>query len=111
MKLIYAIINDDANDVISELNQNGFSVTKLATTGGFLRKGNTTLLIGTDEEKVQDVIDIVKKNCAQREQLVYNTPIPPAGGLGVGCYMPTPVNIEVGGAIVFVTDVDRFEKV
>ena len=54
MKLVFAIVsNDDATTVMRELNKEGFQVTKLASTGGFLRVGNVTLLVGTDEEKVE----------------------------------------------------------
>lgn len=57
MKLIYAIVrNDNEDDVVDALMQAKYSVTRLATTGGFLRKGNTTLMIATDDEKVEDAI-------------------------------------------------------
>ena len=64
MKLVLAIVHDDdGNKLMSELNKQGFSVTKLATTGGFLRAGNMTLLVGTSKENVQTVIDIIKSKC------------------------------------------------
>ena len=54
MKMIIAILNaDDASTVVQNLMKNGFSVTKLSTTGGFLRAGNVTVLIGVDNSKVQ----------------------------------------------------------
>ena len=51
MKLIYAIVpGEDASDVVGKLNENGFQATKISTTGGFLRKKNTTLMIGVEDE-------------------------------------------------------------
>lgn len=112
MKLIYAIVHsEDGDTVTEELNGNGFSVTKLATTGGFLRRGNTTLLIGTEEEKVGQVIDIVKRECGKREQVVYNMPYAHSGGASIAGYNAMPTNVDVGGATIFVVDVERFEKV
>ena len=106
MKLILAIVHDeDGNKVMTELNKQGFSVTKLATTGGFLKAGNMTLLVGTSEQNVSTVIDIIKKT---RKQII-STPVP-MSGLGSGC-TPYPVEVEVGGATIFVVDVERFEKV
>ena len=68
MKLIIAIINhDDAKAVTNALTQNGFSSTKLATTGGFLMAGNVTVLVGVDEEKVQAVIDIIREHSHSRK--------------------------------------------
>ena len=108
MKLIYAIVrNEDGNGVIEELNKNGFSVTKLATTGGFLRSGNTTLLIGTEAEKVDEAIKIIEQRCGERKRIVYT----PSPMIGIGVYTQYPVNVEVGGATIFVVDVERFEKI
>ena len=108
MKLIYAIVRDeDDNRVISRLNKNGFSVTKLATTGGFLRAGNTTLIIGTEAEKVDEVIEILKKECHSRKNVVTSAvPIP-----GMTGYPSIPMTVDVGGATIFVLDVERFEKI
>lgn len=109
MKLILAIVHDeDGNKVMSELNEQGFSVTKLATTGGFLKAGNMTLLVGTSEQNVPTVIDIIKRKSQTRKQVV-STPVL-MSGLGSSC-TPYPVEVEVGGATIFVVDVERFEKV
>ena len=57
MKIIYAIVSsDDGTRVTDVLTENHFSVTRLATTGGFLKKGNATLMIGTEAEKVDQAI-------------------------------------------------------
>jgi len=107
MKLIFAIVNsDDSNAVQSGLTQSGYSATKLATTGGFLKAGNTTFIIGTDNEKVDEVISIIEKHSKKRNQIV-----PTSASYGAGLYSSYPVEVTVGGATIFVTDVERFEKV
>ncbi len=109
MKLVFSIIsNDDASIVMRELTKEGFSVTKMASTGGFLRVGNITLLVGTEEENVQTVIDIITKFSAKRKQTVFSGE--PYLGVSAG-YFSHPVEVEVGGATIFVIDVERFEKV
>ena len=109
MKLVLAIVqDDDALDLIEELNDKGFRVTKLATTGGFLKSGNTTLMIGVEIDKVDIVINIIEEVCKRRKQVVSTQP-----GLSgeSGMYMPFPLEVEVGGATVFVIDVDQFIKI
>ena len=107
MKMIMAVVSgDDSNAVSAALTKARFSVTKLATTGGFLMSGNTTFLIGVDDDKVSEVIDIIAKHSKKRTQMV-----PSAGMMDVGMYSAFPVEVTVGGAIVFVMNVERFEKV
>ena len=109
MKLVIAIVqDDDANDLIEVITDKGFRVTKLATTGGFLKAGNTTLLIGVEKEKVDDVLAIIEEVCKSRKQIV-TSPSPVAGSTGV--YVPFPIEVDVGGANVFVVDVDKYIKV
>ncbi|MFZ5354223.1 MAG: cyclic-di-AMP receptor [Bacillota bacterium] len=108
MKLVIAVVQDeDVNELMSKLLHKKFSATKLASTGGFLREGNTTLFVGVEKEKVDDVIDIIKDVCKSRSQTL-TTPIPPTGSAGV--FIPYPVEVTVGGATIFVIDIDRFEK-
>jgi uncharacterized protein YaaQ len=104
MKLIYVIVRKIDNSYVTEaLNKQGFYVTKLASTGGFLREGNTTLMIGTEDEKVEEVINIVKKECGPRQQIISNS-------VGTGEYASMNV-VNVGGATIFVVDVNRYEKI
>ncbi|MCI6909410.1 MAG: cyclic-di-AMP receptor [Clostridiaceae bacterium] len=106
MKMILAIINqDDANMVVNALMQEGYSVTKLSTTGGFLRAGNMTILIGVEDEKVPKVLNIIHKQSHSRRQV-----IPTASELGMGYYPSMPVEVTVGGATVFVLNVDQFQR-
>ena len=107
MKLVLAIVsNDDSAMVSSGLTREGFAVTKIATTGGFLMAGNTTFIVGTEDDKVQQVLDIVAKHSRKRSQMM-----PTSASYGVGLYTSFPVEVTVGGATVFVLDVERFEKV
>jgi len=109
MKLVIAIVqDDDALDLIDAITEAGFRVTKLATTGGFLKSGNTTLMIGVEVEKVQKVIDVVEDICKTRKQII-TTPTPITGNLDM--YMSYPIEVEVGGATIFVIDVDQFIKI
>jgi uncharacterized protein YaaQ len=68
MKLILAIVRDsDDRPVIDKLITNGFRVTRVASTGGFLRRGNATLLIGVEPDQVQPVLDLIRDACAAPE--------------------------------------------
>lgn len=107
MKLITAIVNkEDSKVVNAELVQAGFTVTKLATTGGFLMAGNVTMMIGTEDEKVDDCIDIISRYSRQRTEVV-----PSTANYGSQLTASMPLEVTVGGAAIFVTNVDRFEKV
>lgn len=110
MKMITAIVqNDDANKLISSLRENGFSCTKLSSTGGFLSSGNTTILSGVDDDKVDDEIEIIRNICRTKKKVT--AAIPPSSFSTVGGYLPHTIEVTVGGAVVFVTQVDRFEKI
>jgi uncharacterized protein YaaQ len=106
MKLVLAVVQDkDANRLVEALGNEGFQSTKLSSTGGFLREGNTTIITGIQDDQVDHALDVIKNNCQQREQMV--APISPMGG-NADSYIPKPVKIEVGGATVFVLPVDSF---
>lgn len=107
MKMVTAIVNKkDANEVCDSLTRHSVSFTKLATVGGFLKSSNTTLLIGVDDDKVEDVLGMIRRHCSTRHQVVPSAPAMESGHM----YASYPVEITVGGAIVFVTDVQHFEK-
>lgn len=109
MKLIIAIVQDeDASRLLGKLMESGFGVTKLATTGGFLRSGNTTLLTGVDDERMDDAMRIIEITCKSRKQMApVHTPITGTAGMYIPAY---PIEVTVGGAIVFVMDVEQFRK-
>lgn len=109
MKLVMAIINDDdAFQVMDTLNENGYSVTKLASTGGFLRAGNTTLICGVAEERIPDLIHIIEKKCKARKQITSVTSTQVGSSES---YVPYPVEVTVGGATIFVLNIEEFKKV
>ncbi|HHT48985.1 MAG TPA: hypothetical protein GXZ98_06805 [Firmicutes bacterium] len=108
MNLLIAVVQDqDVNRLLTALLEKGYRATKLASTGGFLRQGNTTLLIGVKEEEVKEVNAIIKEICRTRKGLV--SPMP-ALDQTLNTYIPTPIEVEVGGATVFTLKVESFEK-
>ena len=109
MKMIIAIVQDeDSGRLVNNLMTEGYRVTKLATTGGFLRAGNSTLLIGVEEDKFDGAMAIIEKVCKSRKQIA-TAPSPVSGSTGV--YVPYPIEVMVGGATIFVLDVDKFIKI
>lgn len=109
MKLVFAIVQtDDAGKLTEALRERNFQFTLISTTGGFLRAGNATILIGVDTAQLEEVLKIIKKNCVTRTQFV--NPMPPVMEPGE-LYLAQPVEVQVGGATVFVMDVERFEKI
>ncbi len=108
VKLIIAIVQDeDASRLIGNLMNDGFSVTKLATTGGFLKSGNTTILAGVEDSRVQDCLGIIEKVCKSRKQIA-TSPVTMGGSSGM--YASYPIEVTVGGATVFILAVDQFVK-
>jgi len=108
MKLIIAVVQgEDSGQTVQALSGAGISVTRLASSGGFLQQGNATLMIGVDDDRVDDAIALIHENCRERSQ--YLTPMPPMVEPGE-FFMPYPVEVQVGGATVFVVAVERFEK-
>ncbi|KPV44685.1 cyclic-di-AMP receptor [Alicyclobacillus ferrooxydans] len=108
MKMVIAIVQDkDSPKLQQNLVNAGVRATKLASTGGFLHAGNTTFLIGTNSDRVHEVLELIRTSCRSREQVV--TPMSPMGSQ-VESYVPYPVSVQVGGATVFVLDVEQFEQ-
>ena len=103
MKLVIAIVSeDDATKIMDKLRNARFSVTKIRSSGGFLRIGNSTLLSGMDDDKVQEFIDIIKK---ESNSHTASTPITS------GFFDDIPMEVTVGGATIFILNVDQFIKV
>ncbi|MDY4254550.1 MAG: cyclic-di-AMP receptor [Oscillospiraceae bacterium] len=108
MKLVIAIVNkEDSSALVQKLNKSGFMSTKLSTTGGFLRAGNVTLLIGAADERVDEIIGIITDCCSKHTQIINSASV-----LNAEQYFTSlPVEVTVGGATVFVVDVEKFLKV
>jgi len=108
MKLLLTIVQDaDANGLQRVLIENGFQSTKLASTGGFLREGNTTLLIGIEDHDVARAKEIIHATCRERVKAV--TPSPSITDMQEG-YLAMPMEVTVGGAVVFVLGVEEYAK-
>lgn len=108
MKLVVAVIHDRDQKRTSEALLNaGYKFTKIASTGGFLREGNVTMLIGSQEGDVERLMALLSESSRTREQ--YLNVLPPEA-TPVGTFMTNPVKVQVGGVIAFVLDVERFER-
>ena len=106
MKMLIAIVNnDDCTTVLSEITREGFSATKLSTSGGFLRAGNATIIVGVDDEKVDHVIEVIGSESKRRTEMV-----PTTASYDVGRFASFPVEVQVGGATIFVVNVEQFIK-
>lgn len=107
MKLMFAVVNnDDSHGVASALTKAGFRATKLSSSGGFLKAGNTTFMIACEDEKVDEIIEVIRTHSRKRKQTI--TP-DMASGLADG--VSFPVEVSVGGATIFITSIERFERV
>jgi len=108
MKLILSIVHsDDAKGLVNALLEKGHKATVISTTGGFLREGNATVLTGVEDEKVEEVLSIIRENCQARRE--YVSPWPPSLEAGE-FFTARPVEVQIGGATVFVLNVERVER-
>jgi len=107
VKLVTAIVShEDADKLMNALVKRGHPVTRLGSTGGFLRRGNATLIAGVQEEELEDVLATIRRLCQARTETVLPPPVmAPTPG-----YVPMPVEVRVGGAVIFVQNVEHFEK-
>lgn len=100
MKLVLAIVQpQDAAMLVDALMEQGYRVTRLSSQGGFLREGNVTLMLSVEDAQVNQVIKVVREHCSTRTR--YVSPMPPIAESGE-FYPPTPLEVQVGGATVFV---------
>lgn len=103
MKLVWMIVQDeDAQALMDALVEHRFGVTKMASSGGFLRKGNTVLMVGVRSEELDKMLSLVEENCERRERISPVSAMPP----GEMDFMPMPATVEVGGAVCFIVDCD-----
>ena len=108
MKLIVAIVhNEDAGALVDALLDREYRATRLHSSGGFLKQSNATIIVGAEDDQVDAIVEIVRENCTSRTQIV--NPMPPIMEPGE-FFMPYPLEVEVGGATIFVLPVERFER-
>ena len=106
MKLLLAIVSsDDANNVQKAFVKQNYQATKLASTGGFLMKGNTTFMVGVEDSKVDHVIGIIADHSKKRKKIIPNSVINEYGMLAT-----SPIEVTVGGATIFTLNVEEFHK-
>jgi len=98
---------EDASALVDALLESEYRATRLHSSGGFLKQSNATIIVGVEDEQVEAVLAIIREQCHSRTQLV--NPMPPIMEPGE-FFLPYPLEVEVGGATVFVLPVDRFER-
>jgi uncharacterized protein YaaQ len=109
MKLIIAIVQDEDSKKLNEtFTKNGVRSTRLSSTGGFMRSGNSTFLVGVEDNKVDAVLDIIEEISSTQTQSIM---APPTYDFNFEMNLNYPVDVEVGGATVFVLDVEQFKKI
>jgi len=108
MKLIIAIVqNQDSKKLSDQFVEQGLRATKLSSTGGFLRSGNTTFLVGVEDKRVEEVLEVIRESGSTRTQTMVN---PPSYDFSIETEFTYPVDVEVGGATVFVLPIDSFHQ-
>ena len=108
MKLVVAIVHhEDAGPLVDALLEQDLRATRLHSAGGFLKQSNATIMVGVDEDRIEQVMGIIRETCRSRTEVV--NPMPPIMEPGE-FFMPYPLEVEVGGATVFVVPVERFER-
>jgi uncharacterized protein YaaQ len=109
VKLVVAVVQaEDAGGLLTRLTERGFRATRIKTAGGFLRETNATIFLGVEDERIEAALQVIRENCVTRQQ--YVNPVPPVMEPGE-LFLPYPVEVEVGGATIFVLHVARFERV
>lgn len=108
MKLVFAIVhNEDAGALVDALLKQDYRTTRLQSSGGFLKQSNACVVVGAEDDHVDSVLGIIRETCISRTQVV--NPMPPIMEPGE-FLMPYPLEVEIGGATVFVLPVERFER-
>lgn len=99
-RLVIAVVQkQDASDLVAALTERRYRVTRISSEGGFLREGNVTLLIVTENEAIEPLMRIIREHCNTRTR--YVSPLPPVAESGE-FYPPSPIEVQIGGATVFV---------
>lgn len=109
-KLIMAVLQgEDSTDTIAELNKHGFFVTVLSSTGGFLKKKSSTIMIGVEESRLDEVMALLKQFAGKRTQTLYLS-TSAVHGVQASMMPLTPVETEMGGVTTFVMNLEKIDK-
>jgi uncharacterized protein YaaQ len=108
MKMILAVVQDiDADAATQVITDGGYRITRIASTGGFFRQGNTTLLCAVEDNQVEGVVKLLRETCKERTRPMPVTLDPGEAVLSAGAY----TEVKIGGATVLVFQVERFENI
>lgn len=108
MKLIVAIIQDyDTDRLLRAVTDAGFGATRIASAGGFLRTGNVTILVGSEDDRVDECVALIRAACRTRTVSEKVTHSPDLTDVGAA----TVADVTIGGAVIFVLPVWRFERI
>ena len=108
-KLVLAVLQgSDSDNTIRNLNERGFMVTVLSSTGGFLKKKSTTVMIGVEEDRLEEALDVLQKYAGHRKETVYQSVTMPHGEMSA--VPPVPMEVMAGGAAVFIVSLDDIRK-
>ena len=107
MKAIVAVVQgQDTVKLGNALRKEDVRFTTIDSTGGFLREKNTTFMLAVMDENLDNIIELIKANCQTRDEYVSSYP---SAFDPTEFYMPRPIEVQVGGASVWVLDVEHFE--
>jgi len=110
MKMIMAIVQDeDVGEFLDTVRRHNLRATKISSTGGFLRSGNSTVLLGVDDDQVTEVLDVIRATCRTRKQPATTVLVPsdePAEP-----FAAHSLDVEVGGANIFVWEIEQYLRV
>ena len=106
-KLVLAVLQgSDSDNTIRNLNERGFMVTVLSSTGGFLKKKSTTVMIGVEEDRLEEALDVLQKYAGHRKETVYQSVTMPHGEMSA--VPPVPMEVMAGGFEWLVHSTDMF---
>lgn len=108
MKLIVAIVQDyDCDRLLTAITDAGLRATRIASTGGFLRTGNTTVLLGIADDQIASTVRLIRATCQSRVERSPESAVAELAEWNTAGI----AEVTIGGAVVFVTNVSRFERI
>jgi uncharacterized protein YaaQ len=105
--LIIVVSPNDGERLMQQLVRDGVPATRIGSTGGFLSRGSSTIISGVPVSQVEPVLDLIRRICPIRTELAPSQTLPLVGTAATG----PPIEVRIGGAIVFVLDIERFERI
>ena len=107
-RLLLAVLRkDDYEETVAQLNSHGFFVTKLSSSGGFLKRENVTLMLGVESGRLEEAVALLKTFAGRRRSQTYVMPAPD-GSVYTG--NAAPLEVDAGGVTIFTMKLDGFQK-